>query len=367
MNKTQHGYRGKRAFDLLVLIATSPLTLPLGIAACLAIRATDGPPVLFRQERAGLNNKSFHVLKFRTMSNARDHNGKLLSDRERLTFVGRVLRKTSIDELPQLINVLRGDMSIVGPRPLYTRYIPHYTERERTRHLTLPGITGLAQVSGRNSAGWRDRLELDALYVANPTFRGDVAICSRTALKALRSEGVSIIAGDSGDPLDIERSHPNGGGLHLRRLYIRDLPLRVEWMAEPSIRKHMNLPECVTIASTMEWYASIQEDTNRYEFAVEDNRGQVLAMTGLRAEEPGSPAEFYIFVKPGFHGSGIGKAATQLTVTYARRTRQIPSVTLTVARANTSAISIYRRLGFRDIEVTSDRLWMKTELEVIDV
>ncbi|WP_216694820.1 GNAT family N-acetyltransferase [Dietzia psychralcaliphila] len=364
MSRNPVTYRGKRAFDLAVLVVSSPLTLPIGLATALAIWLTDGTPVLFRQERAGVDGRAFHVLKFRTMSETRGASGELLSDRDRLTKVGRILRQTSLDEVPQLINVLRGEMSIVGPRPLYMRYVPHYTEREKTRLDALPGITGLAQTSGRNAAGWRKRLDFDVQYVERNSLIGDIRICLQTALKAVRSEGVSIIAGESGDPLDVERQHPSQGGLYLRKLYSRDLPLRVKWMTDQRVRRHMSLPENVTLESTNAWYIKIGTNPNRYEFAVEDCEGQVVAMTGLRAQSEGSPAEFYIFVEPDSHGQGIGQIATQLTVAHARNLSSIPSITLTVARANIRAIQIYRKLGFSETRASADRLWMELPVKV---
>ncbi len=179
-----------RALDLggagLGLVLAAPLLL---VAAC-AIRLTMGSPVLFRQTRTGLHERPFTLLKLRTMRNDRDADGKLLPGRQRLTPVGRLLRSLSIDELPQLWNVLRGDMALVGPRPLYPEYLPYYTMRERLRHLVRPGLTGLAQTSGRNSLHWDARLECDARYVETKSFALDVAILLRTVLKVLARSDV---------------------------------------------------------------------------------------------------------------------------------------------------------------------------------
>lgn len=363
MSRNVATYRGKRAFDLVTLAVSSPITLPIGIATALAIWLTDGGPVLFRQERAGFRGESFYILKFRTMSDMRGANGGLLSDRDRLTTLGRILRRTSLDEIPQLLNVLRGDMSIVGPRPLFTRYTPYYNAREKTRLEALPGITGLAQVSGRNSAGWRRRLELDAQYVEQISLTRDVWICIQTAIKTVRSENVSIIAGDSGDPLDVERQFPSLHGSQLRRLYTRDLPLRVKWMNDHRVRQHMSLPENVTLQSTINWYSAIGNDPNRHEFAVEDDRGEVLAMTGLRAKKEGNSAEFYIFVDPDNQGRGIGRISTCLTIVQARKLGTVPSVTLTVARANKRALRLYLDLGFRERYASDDRLYLELPVE----
>ncbi len=165
-----------RVLDLLGASVGLLLTSPLLLAATIAVRITMGRPVLFRQTRVGRDEKPFTLLKFRTMSEARDEFGKLRPGVARITPVGRKLRAFSIDELPQLWNVLRGDMSLVGPRPLHVHYLPYYTERERRRHRVRPGVTGLAQVMGRNSLTWDERLELDAQYVERKSLLLDVQL-----------------------------------------------------------------------------------------------------------------------------------------------------------------------------------------------
>lgn len=195
----------KRLLDVgvaaaVLLVAAVPMAL---VAA--AIRLTMGSPVLFGQARPGRGERLFTVYKFRTMTDVRDADGNLLPDGERLTQLGRFLRRSSLDELPQLFNVLRGDMSLVGPRPLLERYLPYYTERERLRFRVPPGITGLAQVSGRNRLGWDERLELDAQYVEQWSLWLDVRILGQTPLKVIRSEGVVADQTTLGFDLDVER------------------------------------------------------------------------------------------------------------------------------------------------------------------
>ena len=183
-------YPGKRAFDVVaagfVLLLASPV---LAVAAA-AVRLTMGSPVLFRQRRPGTLERPFLIYKLRTMNDARGTDGELLPDGERLTPLGRFLRRTSLDELPELINVLRGEMSLVGPRPLLERYLPFFTPRERKRFLARPGITGLAQVSGRNLVDWDRRLELDVVDVESMSFRLDLKILARTLVAVFRREGV---------------------------------------------------------------------------------------------------------------------------------------------------------------------------------
>lgn len=164
----------------------------------LAIRWKMGAPVLFRQVRPGRYERPFTLLKFRTMHNTRGADGRLLPAPQRITRLGLFLRKASLDELPQLLNVLRGDMSFVGPRPLLCAYLPFYRERERLRHSVRPGITGLAQVSGRNTLPWDERLELDARYSETMSLALDARIVLQTLLKVLRREGVIDIPQDHG-------------------------------------------------------------------------------------------------------------------------------------------------------------------------
>ncbi|MBA1162922.1 sugar transferase [Bacillus licheniformis] len=181
----------KRFFDLalsvILLVALSPAMI---LTACL-IRWKIGSPILFRQTRPGLNGEPFTLYKFRTMTDERDAAGNLLSDEKRLTKTGRLIRKTSLDELPQLINVIKGDLSLVGPRPLLMEYIPLYTKRQWRRHEVKPGITGWAQINGRNKVTWEEKFELDVWYVDHRSFLLDLKILLLTVVKVLKSEGVS--------------------------------------------------------------------------------------------------------------------------------------------------------------------------------
>ena len=182
----------KRIIDitaaLLGLIILSPLLLFLALLITWKL----GRPVFFIQERPGMGAKPFHMIKFRTMSNQKDREGNLLPDQLRITKLGSFLRKFSLDEFPELINVLKGEMSLVGPRPLLKTYLPYYSEREKKRHLVRPGITGLAQVSGRNYLDWSQRLELDVQYVENFSLWLDIKILFQTAWVVLFSKGVSV-------------------------------------------------------------------------------------------------------------------------------------------------------------------------------
>jgi len=186
---------GKCILDLTLTIPVLIMLLPLFAVIAFLVRINMGSPVLFKQIRPGLQEKPFTVFKFRTMADCRDENGKMLPDGMRLTRLGAFLRKTSIDELPELINVLRGEMSIVGPRPLFMEYLPCYTVRERLRHTVRPGITGLSQVSGRNYLPWDERLETDVKYVENISFPLDVKIIFITIFQVLKAKDVAVLPG----------------------------------------------------------------------------------------------------------------------------------------------------------------------------
>lgn len=175
----------KRIFDFVAAFCGLLIVAPLLLLVALAVRSTMGSPVLFRQPRAGYQGRPFIVLKFRTMLNIVGPGGQTLPDAQRITRLGRLLRRTSLDELPQLWNVLKGNMSFVGPRPLLTEYLPYYTDRERQRHSVRPGITGLAQVSGRNLLSWDERLELDVQYVERASLWLDIKIMSQTLRKVI--------------------------------------------------------------------------------------------------------------------------------------------------------------------------------------
>ncbi|EHM09245.1 glycosyl transferase possibly involved in lipopolysaccharide synthesis [Thermanaerovibrio velox DSM 12556] len=181
----------KRILDVALASAGICLLWPVMLITAILVRVKLGSPVLFKQARPGLNGKRFVMYKFRTMRYLCDASGKPLPDEERLTRFGRILRSTSLDELPELFNVLKGDMSIVGPRPLLMKYLPLYTPRQMRRHEVRPGITGWAQVNGRNAVSWEDRLEMDVWYVDNMSFILDVKIILLTFLKVLRREGIS--------------------------------------------------------------------------------------------------------------------------------------------------------------------------------
>lgn len=182
----------KRPMDFILSLIAIIVLSPVFLIVAILVRVNLGSPVIFKQERPGLNGEIFTMYKFRTMTDERDKNGELLPDAFRLTKFGKFLRSTSLDEIPELFNILKGDMSFVGPRPLAVVYLPYYTQREKIRHTVRPGLTGLAQINGRNTINWEERFEYDLNYVRNISFLLDFLIIFKTLIKVLKKEGVSV-------------------------------------------------------------------------------------------------------------------------------------------------------------------------------
>lgn len=200
----------KRPLDFLLALSAFIVLCPVMLLVAVLVRVKLGSPVIFRQARPGMNEKIFYMYKFRSMTDEKDENGNLLPDEVRLTEFGKKLRRTSLDELPELINIIKGDMSIVGPRPLLVRYLPYYTQEERHRHDVRPGLTGLAQVNGRNFVNWEDRFRLDLEYVRDIRLNKDLNILLATVKKVLVRENI-MEAGSKSQKiefldLDVERN-----------------------------------------------------------------------------------------------------------------------------------------------------------------
>lgn len=181
----------KRALDFVLALLACVILSPIMLIVAILVRVKLGSPILFKQQRPGKNEKIFNMYKFRTMTDERDENGELCSDEIRLTDFGKKLRSTSLDELPELFNILLGDMSIVGPRPLLVKYLPLYNAEQRKRHNVRPGFTGLAQVNGRNSISWEEKFKWDVEYVENISFIGDLKIILKTFSVVLKKEGIN--------------------------------------------------------------------------------------------------------------------------------------------------------------------------------
>lgn len=181
----------KRPMDFILALVALIVLSPILLITAILVKIKLGSPVIFKQARPGLNEKIFQLYKFRTMTNEKDASGNLLPDDQRLTKFGKFLRSTSLDELPELINIIKGDMSIVGPRPLLVRYLPRYNKHQARRHEVRPGFTGLAQVNGRNAISWQEKFNYDVKYVDNISFIGDIKIILKTVKTVLCKEGIT--------------------------------------------------------------------------------------------------------------------------------------------------------------------------------
>lgn len=199
----QHSF--KRIIDFILSLIAIVILMPLFLILIALLAIQNRGSAFFFQERPGKGERIFRVMKFKTMNDMKDSEGNLLPDVSRLTPLGKFIRKTSLDELPQLLNVLKGDMSLIGPRPLLVEYLPYYSDQEKLRHTVRPGITGLAQVSGRNNLEWIKRLDLDAQYVKSITFKNDLRIFLLTIKKVIAQEDIIIAPGEKQLRLDEER------------------------------------------------------------------------------------------------------------------------------------------------------------------
>lgn len=208
MNNSGGIYRQyiKRPLDFTLSLIAIIILSPLFLVIALLVRIKLGSPVLFKQDRPGLNEKIFTMYKFRTMTNEKDENGDLLPDDKRLTNFGKLLRSTSLDELPELFNILKGDMSFIGPRPLLVEYLSLYNEKQKRRHEVRPGLSGLAQVNGRNSISWEEKFNLDVEYVDNISFLGDCKILLLTIKKAFVREGINFENGTTSNKFQGSKS-----------------------------------------------------------------------------------------------------------------------------------------------------------------
>ncbi len=197
----------KRFLDIVISLLGLIILSPVILVVAILVRIKLGAPVIFKQERPGKDGEIFELYKFRSMSDKKDENGKLLPDSERLTKFGKILRATSLDEIPELVNILKGEMSLIGPRPLAVCYLPYYNETEKHRHDVRPGLTGLAQINGRNVLNWEDRFAYDIEYVNNITFINDLKILFKTFYKVIKKEDV-VVTG-TGSVIDFDEYRRN--------------------------------------------------------------------------------------------------------------------------------------------------------------
>lgn len=342
MHLYQHFF--KRLIDLLVSgLALLILAFPLAIVTFWLHYVNKGAGAFFRQDRPGKNGKIFRIVKFKTMTDQHDADGKLLPDTLRITRVGRFVRSTSIDELPQLWNVFKGDMSLIGPRPLLPRYMPWYTERESHRHDVRPGISGLAQTHGRNHLSWDKKLELDVLYVENISILNDIKIIFKTIKNVFESKDVEVVP--SGRFLDVERKNLIKKDIIIREIEEDDLCIRVNWMNNPAVYSTMHYEIPITYENTLSWYKRNVGNDARCDVIFEGGAETVIAMGGLTSIEDGA-AELYIFVNPLLQGHGFGKICLNKLCYYGFKKLNLREIFLYTDEDNYNAVKLYERQGF---------------------
>lgn len=293
----------KRGVDLVLAGIGLLFSIPVQLVVAAKVRQHLGSPVLFKQKRPGKNGELFDLYKFRSMLPVDEAKGHV-SNAERMTPFGARLRATSLDELPSLWNVVKGDMSLVGPRPLRAEYLERYNPRQATRHQVRPGITGLAQVSGRNALSWEDRLELDAQYVERHSLALDLVILWKTLFRVLKKEGIAE-EGNVAMSEFLPSSKSHASSLTLRPLMEGDLATRVRWLSDPSIRQGISIEFWPEAQSMKAWFSRACLDATRRDYVLADG-DSVMAMVGLTNISEAS-AELYIYVDPNRHRMGYGK------------------------------------------------------------
>ena len=330
----------KRFFDfwiaLIALICISPILLVVTIWLHFANK---GAGAFFFQERPGKDAKIFKVIKFKTMTDERDAEGNLLPDADRLTKVGRFVRSASIDELPQLINVLKGDMALIGPRPLLVKYLPYYTERERMRHTVRPGITGWAQVNGRNTVQWDKRLELDAYYVEHLTMMMDLRVILKTIKNVLCKSDIVVVPNDLFEDMDVERSSRVALEELKQSLYDADKDF------VPPLSERVNLDE----------YAHKLIKIARF-VTERDINGNIKGIVAYYVDDKESPNGFvtHVATKKEYRHQGIAKRLMARTISNCKKAGKTG---VDLQTSNPDALHLYQGMGFEVSSTSPDGEW----------
>jgi len=351
----------KRSFDVLAavigIVALSPV---LGVVALL-VRWKLGPPVIFHQMRPGLHAKPFNLYKFRTMLPV-DERLNQITNEQRMTPFGKKLRALSLDELPSLWCVLKGDMSIIGPRPLRMEYLQRYNERQARRHEVKPGITGLAQVSGRNALPWEDRLELDVQYVEQRSWQLDLQVLCTTFSTLIRRDGIT---GDGLEAMSAFMGSEVDNEVTLVDLTEAHLQLRTDWLSDPIIREGVSISFEPDLASMHAWFARVKADRTRRDWVAMDASGAPLGMVGLHGVGT-SALELYIYLNPMLIGQGFG---SKVMAALEKRALSLGAheLILETQTSNARALRFYSRLGFREFDrngLQENKVAMRKELLV---
>ena len=351
----------KRMLDftisLLALIMLSPILLILAIVGAIVMK---GNP-FFTQLRPGRNEKIFKLVKFRTMTCEKDKDGKLLPDEKRLTKYGKLLRSTSLDELPELWNILKVDMSIVGPRPLLVEYLPYYTVEEQCRHDVPPGLTGLAQVNGRNSISWDKKIGYDVQYVSNICFKNDIKIILQTILKVIKRSDIKVgsefKAGKFIDQRELRTKTT------LRKFTAADIPNKVRWINDESNNKYLHYELPLEIEKTQRWFDAIVNRTDRYDAVIEVDGVPVGVIGLLNIDSLNHKAEYYITLgEASYKRKGISYVASKQLLNYGFEVLGVNKIYLNVDANNISACKLYEKIGFTCEGVFKEDMMHRGEL-----
>ena len=352
----------KRPLDFTLASLAMLLLSPVFLIIAVLVKIKLGSPVIFKQQRPGLNENIFTMYKFRTMTNEKDTRGKLLPDSKRLTTFGKILRSTSLDELPELLNVLKGEMSIIGPRPLLLKYLPFYSEKERLRHTVRPGLSGLAQINGRNNLKWDDRLLLDVVYVENISFFLDLSIFKNTLLKVLKREGVNIVDQSMLLDLDLERkeqiTHRELGVSEIEFYQSQILELLIEtYTTNFQISSYEANKICLEKISSLKQYIN----SNNAFFIGCFNATNLIGFIWLYPHIYLGEKRIHvnqIIVDKTFRKRGIA----QKLLTEAEKkanAQRISTIDLFVSEVNKGALNLYEKLGYK-----IERRYMKKQIKV---
>ena len=344
----------KRPMDCICGVSFILLFWPLYLILAILVRIKMGEPVLFKQNRPGKDQKIFKLYKFRSMTDERDGNGQLKSDEIRLTKFGKWLRSTSLDELPEIFNIIKGEMSFVGPRPLAVQYLPYYTEEERRRHDVRPGLTGLAQINGRNTANWPERFGYDIDYVDHLTFKMDMSIILKTIFKVLKRGDITTRG--TGKVMDFDKfriqererkMNSTGCTVKIRPLEKKDAYILMELNNNSKIaRCVVGNPQKVTIEEQLHWMDKLDKEINTVRMMIDYVDKTVGTVIIGNIDYDNQTGNVNIKILPEFQGKGIGTSALRLTCQYAFDKLNLFCLTAHILSDNHASLALYEKIGF---------------------
>lgn len=338
----------KRLLDIVISLCAIIILMPVYVIVSILVLIFMGWPIVFKQARPGKDEKIFNMYKFRTMTNKKDKDGNLLPDSQRLTKFGKFLRKTSIDELPELFLIFFGRMSIVGPRPLVPQYLPYYTKEEHRRHDVRPGLTGWAQVNGRNNLNWDERFKLDVFYVENITLLMDLKIVFLTIWKVLKSSDISVRG--TGKTVDFDEYRKKSivnDEIDLREIKKEDYKILMEMNNDPKIAKYVvGNPKKVTEKEQLTWMEKIKTENNTKRYIITKNKIGIGTIIISDINFENKIANINIKLLSSESGKGIGKKAILLSLEKCFNELNVECVTAHILSYNERSIKTFEKCGF---------------------